>query len=283
MDLRKERAALLRAHRNRLQPADVGLPEGLGQRRTAGLRREEVAQLSGVSLTWYTWLEQGRDIPASAQVLEALARALRLDAAARRHLLALGGFATPPSPLPPQAPEAVGRILASWLPNPGYVIDDTLQILAWNATYARFWGGLADRPQEDRNALWLLLTDPTARERVQDWEGVAKALLAQFRAAAGGDAGNERFEALRRRLEAASPEYRGWWDSYAVREFQTRGIVVEDPEVGTIELELTHARLVDQPRLVLVLQTPLTPLSARRLGALHNLAEAEAPSDEEDS
>jgi transcriptional regulator with XRE-family HTH domain len=187
---RTELAAFLRAQRARLTPADVGLPEGSapGRRRTPGLRREEVAQLSGVGVTWYTWLEQGRDIAASAQVIDALVRALRLTPDQHRHLRELAG-------LPPPEPQA-----------------------------------------------------PAAR-----------AVLSQFRAAAGRDPGDSRFAELVAALTEASPQFRDWWAEYPVRYFRPATIGINHPQAGLITLQMFQLRLVEQPDLIMVIQVPDRP------------------------
>ena len=134
---RNELAAFLRSRRERITPEDVGLPGG-HRRRTAGLRREEVAQLAGVGVTWYTWLEQGRPIRASVQVLEAVARTLRLDAVERQHLFRL---AEAPDTATagdggPRLPPQIQAILDGLNPMPASVVTERFDILAWNAAYA---------------------------------------------------------------------------------------------------------------------------------------------------
>src|SRR5262249_21126951 len=132
MDRRAELGEFLRARREALQPAEVGLPTG-SRRRTPGLRREEVALLAGVSVTWYTWLEQGRRINASRDVLLALARALKLDDAGRAHLLALAsGDSAEPLERVVEVPDAITRLIASMEPAPAYVLGPRWEIVAWN-------------------------------------------------------------------------------------------------------------------------------------------------------
>src|SRR6266702_2599139 len=162
---RGELAAFLRSRRERITPEDVGLPGG-HRRRTAGLRREEVAQLAGVGVTWYTWLEQGRPINASIQVLEAVARTLRLDQAEREHLYRLAdipgaasaGGASAES-CPQVAPE-VQRILDSLSPLPASVLNERFDLLAWNEPYAALWPGVVGAAPGERNTLWQCFTYP---------------------------------------------------------------------------------------------------------------------------
>src|SRR4051794_17753537 len=146
MDRRTELGEFLRARREALQPGDVGLPVG-GRRRTPGLRREEIALLAGVSVTWYTWLEQGRRINASRDVLLALARALRLDEAGRAHLLALAnadGKASDPVDRVIEAPDAINRLIMSMEPAPAYVLGPRWELVSWNAAEERLYPALHD-------------------------------------------------------------------------------------------------------------------------------------------
>src|SRR5690242_1809296 len=160
---RAELAAYLRARRERITPEQAGLPPG-SRRRTPGLRREEVAQLSGVGVTWYTWLEQGRPINASTQVLGAVARTLLLDQAEREHLFRLADL--------PDAVNAAGaattacervlpevqEILDTLAPMPACVLNERFDLLAWNAAYAALWPGVIGAAPGERNVLWLVFT-----------------------------------------------------------------------------------------------------------------------------
>ncbi|OLB73693.1 MAG: hypothetical protein AUI14_25570 [Actinobacteria bacterium 13_2_20CM_2_71_6] len=143
---RTELAQFLRSRRARLRPDDVGLPPGL-RRRTPGLRREEVAQLAGVGVTWYTWLEQGRPINASVQILDAIARTLRLDQAERAHLYRLAEVPAVPDPaaceiLPPE----IQPILDSMDLTPAVIYNGRYDILAWNAPYGALFPGVTVEP-----------------------------------------------------------------------------------------------------------------------------------------
>lgn len=143
-----ELGAFLRAHRELLKPGDVGL-SATARRRTPGLRREEVASLSGVGLAWYTWLEQGR-VTASRQVLEAVARALRLDPAGTRHAMRLAGYHEPAGPVGGDGrgrlTAAVQPVLDSWPASPAVLLDQYFDLLAWNTAWSALWG----RPRRSR-------------------------------------------------------------------------------------------------------------------------------------
>jgi transcriptional regulator with XRE-family HTH domain len=272
---RRELGAFLRAQRARISPADVGLPEGVNQRRVPGLRREEVAQLAGVSASWYTWLEQGRDIAASEQVIEALARALRLDPDGHDHLRTLAALPSPlPEPTLPDPPAEIQRMLDAWEPHPAYAIDARFDYLAWNRGYTAVWRSPAELPAPRRNLVVAIFTDPTLRTLLVGWEPRARALLGQFRAVVGTYAGDPRLTQLVEVLRAESLEFRTWWTQYAVREFRTDRHAIHHPVVGRIEMDLFQLRPVDLPSITIVLQTARTPNDKRRLTKL--LADTEA-------
>jgi transcriptional regulator with XRE-family HTH domain len=259
---RAELGRFLRARRAAIQPADAGLPSGTGRRRTPGLRREEVAQLSGVGIAWYTWLEQGRVVATSAQVIDALAGALRLDEEAHRHLRALAGLPLPPAWISGQGhdpvPEALQRMLDSLLPNPAYITDRRFDFLAWNHAYSSVWRDLADIPPAQRNLVWLMLTDPSLRRLLVGWEKRARALLDQFRTVAGRYPKDIRIARLVADLEAGSPHFRDWWPQYTVGRFTSPEHVIDHPEAGRISLDLAQLSITHHPSLILVLQTPVT-------------------------
>ena len=187
---RAELAAFLRTQRARLRPADVGLPEDCdpGRRRTPGLRREEVAQISDVSVTWYTWLEQGRNISASEQVVEALARALLLDPDQRRHIRGLAGFSTATGKThTDDAHPRLQRLANAAAPNIASVYDVHFDYVVWNEPYRRLRHDPALLPADRRNLLWMMFNDAENRARMVRWEPAARAVLSQFRAAAARD------------------------------------------------------------------------------------------------
>ncbi len=268
---RAELAAFLRTRRARLRPADVGLPEGSasGQRRTPGLRREEVAQLSGVGVTWYTWLEQGRDISASAQVVDALARALLLDSDQHRHLRDLAGLTAPEheTPVDEMLPR-LRRLADAVAPNPACVYDVHFDYLAWNLPYVRVRHDPGQLPRGRRNLLWMMFTNSENRARMVRWEPAARAVLSQFRAAAGQRSDDPRFAEIQTALHEASPEFREWWAEYPIRSFRPATIGIDHPQAGRIALEMFQVRLVEHPDLIMVLQVPASHDDLQRLTTL---------------
>jgi len=268
---RAELGAFLRARRARLRPADVGLPDdGIpGRRRTAGLRREEVAELSGVGVTWYTWLEQGRNISASAQVIDALARALLLGPDHHRHLRDLAGLAAPDRGTPADdVGPRLRRLVDAAAPNIASIYDGHFDYLAWNRPYARLRHDPDSFPADRRNLVWMMFTDEENRARMTRWEPAARAVLSQFRAMAGQRPDDPRFADIVAGLTAASPEFREWWKEYPVRSFRPATIELDHPEAGRVELEMFQLRLVERPDLVMVVQVPVSDEVRRRITAM---------------
>jgi transcriptional regulator with XRE-family HTH domain len=267
---RAELGAFLRSRRARLRPADVGLPadQHPGRRRTPGLRREEVAELSGVGVTWYTWLEQGRNVTASEQVIDALARALRLDPAQHRHLRTLAGLATDPAVGAVEVGrDRLQRLVDAAAPSIASVYDVHLDYVVWNDAYRQLRHDPATLPEDRRNLLWMMFTDAGSRTRLVHWEPAARAVLGQFRAAAGRRPADPRFAAIVAGLTTESPEFRLWWTQHPVREFRPATITVDHPAIGPLELEMFQLRPVEHPELLMVVQVPATPHDRDRVAA----------------
>ena len=256
---RKELGALLRARREQLDRAAFGLPPGT-RGRTKGLRREEVSFLSGVSVTWYTWLEQGRDINPSRQVLDAVARCLRLTVSEHDYLLALSGFAParPGAEAPVQAaPAHVQRFLDALGDHPAYALAPDWGITGWNHAYEALYPNVVRTAPEQRNLLWLVFTDPAVRDLLDDWDVTSRRFLAEFRAEAGPRLGDPRYLDLIARLIEASPEFRVGWQDYDIRGFQSRERVFHHPQVGRLVFEQHQLRPSDHPDTQLVVYTPV--------------------------
>ncbi|MBK9969406.1 MAG: helix-turn-helix domain-containing protein [Acidimicrobiaceae bacterium] len=273
MNRRDELAAFLRARREALRPSDVGLPPGRG-RRTPGLRREEIALLAGVSVTWYTWLEQGRPINASVDVLEALARSLRLDDAERHHLLALATrVAGDPVPDVEDAPDALVRLIASMDPAPAYVLGPRWEFLAWNRAQSHLYPMIDRLEPDERNLVWVFFAEPTARELVVDWPDQARRILAEFRAGTAGLRADPKVLSLVERLRNASPEFAEWWAQLDVAQFQTRVRRYHHPRAGELAFEYQQLTPSEWPGLRVVCQLPLPgDDSAERLAAWRSFA-----------
>jgi len=209
---RSELADFLRTRRERLTPDDVGLPSG-GRRRTPGLRREEVALLAGVGVTWYTWLEQGRDINASVQVLEAIARTLRMDTQERWHLFQLAGVTVVAPASPCDGIDAAGQLVLDQLdPLPAAVLSPRYEILAYNRAYNALAGDLDVIDPGERNQLWLFFTHPYWLELCLGRRAEAAAhLVGTMRAGMTEHLDDPLWTELVRRLREASEEFEALW------------------------------------------------------------------------
>ncbi|WP_051967664.1 helix-turn-helix transcriptional regulator [Kitasatospora mediocidica] len=265
---RQELAAFLRSRRERILPDQVGLPSS-GRRRTPGLRREEVAQLAAVGVTWYTWLEQGRDIQVSAQVLESVSRALLLDPNERAHLFILAGAGDPtPSADCPMITPAVQLILDQLSPLPAAVTNSRYDILAYNTMYNRMLGDLDDLPFEERNLIWLIFTNPEFQTRWADLESARTQMVARFRAAMADHVGDPAWKTLLKRLRQASPNFEEAWQRHevAAREDGTKGFV--HPEAGLLRMDFTNLWLGLRHQTRLVTYSPADAETRERLERL---------------
>jgi transcriptional regulator with XRE-family HTH domain len=263
-----ELAAFLRARRADLQPEDVGLYPPSGRRNTPGLRREEVAQISGVGLTWYTWIEQGRVITTSAHVIDALARALRLDREAHSHLRQLADLPDlEPNQMPDRATPELDRLLTTLMPAPACLLGPRLDFVAWNENFATLWDPAA-LPPDRQNVMWLAFADAAHRRTWVNWGDRSRVLLAEFRAAAGQHAGDPRFAELIDALNDASAEFRAWWSHYEVRQSITGPITLRHPGAGIIKLDVIELRVGAHPSLTLAVHVPSRPVDRKKLTIL---------------
>ncbi|MEW2133721.1 helix-turn-helix transcriptional regulator [Streptomyces sp. NPDC005435] len=258
---RPELAAFLRGRRARVTPADVGMPPGL-RRRTPGLRREEVAQLSGVGVTWYTWLEQGRPINASAQVLDAVARTLRLDAPEREHLYRLAEvpFVPPPTGITLDPGPEVQGIIDAVDPLPAAVYNARYDILATNAAYRDLFLVPEIVRAAVPNVLWGLFTLPRELCPVTCPERELPLMTATLRSAYGRHVGEPAWEEYIRGLAAVSPDFARLWASGEVappgprvKEFRQPG----SPEVGGIRMTTQSLSIDGMPECRIVVYTPV--------------------------
>ncbi|MEV7982491.1 helix-turn-helix transcriptional regulator [Streptomyces sp. NPDC086519] len=271
---RHELAAFLRSRRERITPEEMGLPRGT-RRRTPGLRREEVAQLSAVGVTWYTWLEQARDIQVSVQVLDALARTLRLDGSERAHLFQLAEAVDPtPAASCTGVTPALQEILSSLEPLPASVQNSRYDILAYNRTYARLMGDLDAVPPEDRNSMILVYTHPEWRRSIVHLEETRRLMAAKLRASMAGHLTEPAWKMLVKRLIAESPEFRENWRRYEVMDLRARTKEFLNPYVGRLTLEHTDLFLNQASGARMVTYAPADDGSRQRLEQLYDLVRA---------
>jgi transcriptional regulator with XRE-family HTH domain len=264
---RRELAEFLRARRSRIDPGEAGIAV-TSRRRAPGLRREEVAQLSGMSVTWYTWLEQAREITASPQVLRGLARALRLTEAEQRHLFNLAGQQPPPSRSGAEPSPALRRLVDVLDPHPAYLLAPCWELLAWNKAEAGLIGDPMRFPPAERNIVWLVFTDPAMRDLIVGWPRLARGMLAQYRADAGRHPGDRRFERLTAALREASGEFREWWDEHDVASFMTSRWQFNHPRLGRLDLDYAKLAALDLPAVRLFTCMPADAATEAKLPAL---------------
>lgn len=254
---RKELAHFLRTRRERITPAAVGLPVG-SRRRTPGLRREELALAAGIGITWYTRLEQGRDITVSPQVLESLARVFGLDASERNHLFILAREQQPadPFPLTDIISPALQRILDTMGICPAYIANPRWDMIAWNQAMCRVYTDIGALSLRERNIPRYMLTNPRQRALFADWEDEAQSLVALFRSSTERYVGEPWFKELVTDLHQSSPEFRTWWPRHDIRAAHSNPKVLNHPCVGRLVLQSTSFQVVDAPDLRMVIYTP---------------------------
>lgn len=249
LEERKALGAFLSSRRARMQPD----PEAsTGRRRTPGLRREEVAGLAGVSVSWYTWLEQGRDISVSTAALERLGGALRLDRAELEHLFALSLRQLPS----PRSGEVLGEGLVDLVqavdPIPAYVRNDRLDILAWNPAVADLFVDYATLEPRARNTLHLMFLHPSYRSLIENWEDVARGTISLFRAGRAKTTDKEPFDQIVERISAGSEEFRRWWPDVDVQGFGEGVKRLHHPRRGQVNLTYVALSPEGQPHLSFV-------------------------------
>ncbi|MFI0484780.1 helix-turn-helix transcriptional regulator [Actinomadura sp. 9N215] len=234
-DTRRALGGFLRARRERIAPEHVGIRGG-GRRRVRGLRREELAQLAGISVDYYVRLEQGRARQPSREVLDALARALRLDAAERRHLVTLAGARSRPAPRARVSP-VLRRILDDLVQSPAFVTNHRLDVVAWNALGAELIGGLSEPGRRDPNNARFLFLDPASRDVHPEWEDRAAEAVGQLRVSAGRYPGDAELAALVSDLSARSAAFRRIWATGEVVMCAAGRKRLRHPVAGLLDLD----------------------------------------------
>jgi hypothetical protein len=253
---RAELGQFLKARRARFTPEDFGMPAG-SRRRTPGLRREEVALLAGVGVTWYTWLEQGRPINVSAQVLDAVASTLRMDTAEREHLYRLAE-ATPvrAGAGTTAASEALTEVIQSLEPLPALLMNNRFDVLEANAAHTAVFRDWHTMPCVHRNLLWCAVTEPSAREKFLNYDEEVRYLVARLRARYSSHIGDTEWEEDIRRLACLSQEFRELWERHEVAEPQTRTRVLVHPDQGKLCFTVTEMEFPAMPGILMSVYTP---------------------------
>jgi transcriptional regulator with XRE-family HTH domain len=258
----------LRDRRVRLDPAALGFSGG--RRRTPGLRREEVAQRANISPTWYTWLEQGRGGAPSADVLNRIAAGLMLTEPEREHLFMLG-LGRPPE-VPYKAVDGVTprlqRVLDGMAASPAIIKTATWDVIAWNRAAAVVLTDYAKLPPDGRNILRLMFADSRVRAAQEDWQSVARSVVAGFRADAARAGAGEEIAQLVEELSRLSPEFEALWrdnEIFAHGEGLKR---ITHPELGLLELEFSVFAVDGRPDLGMLVYNPVTAAGADRIRAV---------------
>jgi transcriptional regulator with XRE-family HTH domain len=255
---RKELAEFLQALRQRGTPEEFGFPAG-ARRRTQGLRREEVAQLAGISATWYTWIEQGREVNVSSEALERLATALKLSKSERTYLFDMADRRDPQAHIleADTAPDTLVNMLAS-IQIPAYIMGRTWDILAWNQPASDLFTGWLDNASNDSrpNLLRFVFQHPSAKQFVVDWEMRARRLVAEFRADCRSRLEEPELKRLVSELAQANPDFDRFWKQHDVLERQGGQREFNHPQLGLISYQQVTLRPVEQEQLKLVLLEP---------------------------
>ena len=269
---RAELGEFLKARRARLRPEDVGLPPGI-RRRTSGLRREEVALLAGVGVTWYTWLEQGRPINASGQVLDAVARTLRLERAEREHLYQLAEATPTRAESSTAVPEEIIEVLASLDPLPASVVNGRYDVLASNGASEDLFWEWHSMPCVHKNHIWCCVTEPLARERLLNYDTEVPHLIARMRAEYVHHVGEPEWEEDIRRLLELSAEFAEIWARHEVAEPMPRLRRYNHPDAGEVTLVNTELIIAARPDLRLTVSTPADAETWQRLPLTRRIGE----------
>lgn len=285
-------AEFLRTRRARVTPQMAGLPLQ-ARRRTPGLRREEVAVLAGVGASWYTWLEQGRNLNPSPQALARLARVLQLAPDETGYLFELAGHAAPrqPAPLTETVEPSLQRVLDLMEQAPAYVLNRRWDRIAWNAAAFGLFGDFTREPREQLNMVRRVFTNAPTRRYVVNWEEIAKAELAEFAASCARHPDDPWLPQLVDELTAKSAEFRDWWPRRDVLTARSRRTLIRHRAEGVIALEVSSYQVADNPELTLRVFAPLpednSPAKLRRAIAAsrrsRSAARAAAPGNDSGS
>lgn len=253
---RRELGSFLSSRRARLQPEEYNLQKG--PRRTPGLRREEVAVLAGVSVSWYTWLEQGREIQPSADALRRISKVLKLDAIESTHLFALSSRDMPAQATSGRLSDGL-ELLVRAIPVPAYVRNTRFDILAWNDAIADLFVDYGMLEPHERNTLRLLFLHRPYRTQILDWEQMTRGMISAFRAARAQAHDKLPFDNLIAELSELSPEFRAWWPDTDVKGFDEGAKQMRLPSGDITAFTYVALTPTGRPDLSLVTYIPTPP------------------------
>jgi transcriptional regulator with XRE-family HTH domain len=255
----KELADFLKTRRAKILPSQVGLSSAT-RRRTPGLRREEVAQLAGVGITWYTWLEQGRVIHVSTQVIESLSKVLLLDKQERNHLYLLAN-----QPLPTDIPGYQGtvspilqHVLDGLVLSPSFITDQRWNVIAWNKAACLVFGDLSEMNVRQRNIVWAMFTEKYYKELYVDWNLHAKSLLGRFRTTCGKYIEDSWLNQFIDDLKAQSTEFSLWWPLHEIQNDSGVYKQFNHPKAGRLNFESSSFDVPDNSGFKLFVHVPVS-------------------------
>jgi transcriptional regulator with XRE-family HTH domain len=247
----------LKTRRKKLLPYQVGLPEGV-RRRTPGLRREEVASLAGIGVTWYTWLEQGRAIRISEAVIESLSRALMLEREEIIHFYALAKV-VPPEYIPTST-DTINPILQHLLDSmecsPAFVLNSRWNIIAWNKAACAVFADFSIMENCDRNLIWLMFTSESYKKLFPDWEIHARGMLARFRSSLGNFIEDPWILQFVEKVKLHSVEFDELWPRHEIEDENEMYKKIDNPIVGRLNFEYSSFQILDNHNFKLLVNTP---------------------------
>ncbi|MTT32085.1 helix-turn-helix domain-containing protein [Terrilactibacillus sp. BCM23-1] len=256
---KKELGKFLKSKRGKISPTEFGLP--IGKRRKAiGLRREELSQLAGIGLTWYTWLEQGRDIQVSTQVLDSISRILKLNHEERKHIYLLANHQIPldnNSDIVDTLHPVVQNFINHQKDCPIYVTNEKWDVISWNKAACKVFGDFTKMSSKEKNALWRCFCSKDYKELLVNWEDHAKRLLAQFRATTNRFIGERWYKDLIDELRTTSEKFNNWWGDQEILGTPIGEKEIRHPYIGTLFMEHMTLQVYDSPDLKLTIYRPL--------------------------
>ncbi|MFF2482742.1 helix-turn-helix transcriptional regulator [Paenibacillus sp. NPDC058071] len=248
----------LKTRRAKISPEQAGLPAGV-RRRTPGLRREEVATLAGIGVTWYTWLEQGRPIQVSTQILESLSRVLMLNRQEIVHLYTLAQHVPPSySPSYDEVNPMHQHVLDTLIDSPSIIVDNFWNIIAWNRTAAVVFYDFGQLECSKRNMIRIMFTDKKFASLFPDWETHAQMMLGKFRAGCSPYIEDPWITEFVHELRSISKDFDQWWPMHQIAKDQDSYNLLHHPEAGPLSFELTSFLISDNTNLKMYINTPMS-------------------------
>lgn len=254
-----ELSDFLKTRRSKISPSQVGLSSS-SRRRTAGLRREEVAQLAGIGITWYTWLEQGRPIQVSTQVIDSLSRVLLLDKQEQIHLYRLANLPLRSDLIECQTTVSpiLQHVLDSLILSPSLITDQRWNVIAWNKAACLIFGDFRKMDARERNIVWSMFTDNKYKQLFVDWNLHAKGLLGRFRSTCGQYIEDSWLAQFIDDLKLHSPDFNLWWPLHEIESNSEKYKQLYQPIAGKLDFEVSNFDVSDNYGLKMIVHTPLS-------------------------